>query len=451
MNGNAVNGSYKGEQRLRQLADVITSSISTIEKEHSERHLAPLTIDEAAPHSTDDPAVERLPSIAERKARDQILCAVSELSAIVDHPVSRLAKISSAYLDVSVLNFAAENGIPDIIEANATRPDGALSAVDIAKHVGTDATRTTRLLRYLTAIHVFTETEEGYFANNRYSIHFKKGSPLEAVFGMGVYDVGPPALRITEFMRTKYAYEQDATGHLPLNLNFDYPGKSMFAWMNEPFNADRLERFNRTMVMKSHDSYAIVADLPWDELLPQGGKLVDVGGGVGSLACSIQKARPDIKVFVQDQAGMIEQAKSFWAKANPEAIQDGSTQLQVHDFFQKNPVDGGDLYAFRAIYSNWDDKSSASILKAALASAGPKSRILVIDSILLPALHTGDAPSSVNELRSDTQQDLTMMTLFPSLERTRSDWDRLLASVGLEVKQVFAVRSRKTCFEVGRV
>lgn len=81
----------------------------------------------------------------------------------------------------------------------------------------------------------------------------------------------------------------------------------------------------------------------------------------------------------------------------------------------------------------------------------PHSRILVIDSILNPTTTDAGFSSSVNELRSDTQQDLTMMTLFPSLERTRSDWDRLFASVGLEIKRVFEVRSRKTTFEVGRI
>lgn len=335
---------------LRSLSDAIAANVAVVEAEHAKRNLRPLTIDEAQPHSTDDPVVDSLPSLTERKARDEILSAVSKLGAMVDHPVSRLAKLSSAYLDVSVLHFAAENGIAGIIEQHSTRPEGDLHASEIAKHINSDASRTTRLLRYLTAIHVFKETTEGYFANNRYSVHFKKGSPLEAVFGMGVYDVGPPAFKITEFMKTPFALQENATGHLPLNMHFEYPDKSMFSWMNEPFNNDRLARFNQTMVMKSHDSYAIVADLPWDELLPKNGVLVDVGGGVGSLACSVQKARPDIKVVVQDQKGMIDQAKVFWEKQNPKAVESKQAVLQEHDFFQKNHVEGADLYAFRAIF-----------------------------------------------------------------------------------------------------
>ncbi|MCO5556496.1 hypothetical protein L7F22_010045 [Adiantum nelumboides] len=339
-----------GEDLLWSLSQTIVDNIEVVRQEHQQQGLAPLFIDAAAPHSTDDPAVASLPSVRECKARDQILSAVSKLGAIVDHPVSRLAKLSSAYLDVSVLHFAADNGIADVIERCATRPDGALHATDIAKEINMDATRTTRLLRYLTAIHVFKETSEGYFANNRYSVHFKKGSPLEAVFGMGVYDVGPPALKINEFMKTPYAQQEDATGHLPLNLQFDYPDKSMFAWMNEPFNKARLERFNRTMVMKSHDSYAVVADVPWDEMIPKGGTLVDVGGGVGSLALSVQASRTDIKVVVQDQEMMIEQAEGFWSQKNPDAIKQGRAELVVHDFFQKNPTQAADLYTFRAIF-----------------------------------------------------------------------------------------------------
>lgn len=335
--------------RLQVLSDLIAQNVKVIHDEQRVRGIETLHLDEPYPHSTDNPEVIQLPSIQEKKARDQILSAVSELGAIVDHPISRLAKLSSAYLDVSVLHFAAENGIPEVIE-KFEMEQGGLSASEIAKHIKSDPARTTRLLRYLTAIHVFRETQEGNFANNRYSVHFKKGSPLEAVFGMGVHDVGPPSLKLTEFMKTQYATKSDATGHLPINMHFQYFDKSMFSWMNEPFNADRLARFNQTMVMKSHDSYAIVADLPWNTLLPNEGTLVDVGGGVGSLACSVQKTRPDVKVVVQDQEGMIAQANSFWEKENPNAVSSGDTILQVHNFFEDNPVKGADLYVFRAIF-----------------------------------------------------------------------------------------------------
>lgn len=332
---------------LSSLSSTIARNIAIVNDEHKRRGLEPLHLDKAVAHPTDSAAVELLPSIKERKARDEILSAASRLTALVDHPVSRLAKLSSAYLDVSVLHFAAENGIPDLIERlSNSRKDGAVAAEDVARAIHTDPLRTARLLRYLTALHVFTETSEGFFANNRYSIQFKKGSPLEAVFGMGVHDVGPPALRLGEFMKSPHALLEDATGHLPLNLHFQYPGKSMFSWMNEPFNKDRMARFNQTMVMKSQDSYAVVADLPWEEMIPQGGTLVDVGGGVGSLAHSVQKARPDITVVVQDQEGMIEQAKAFWS-----AQSDGQrATLLVHDFFQRNPTQGAHLYVFRAIF-----------------------------------------------------------------------------------------------------
>lgn len=86
-----------------------------------------------------------------------------------------------------------------------------------------------------------------------------------------------------------------------------------------------------------------------------------------------------------------------------------------------------------------------------MESMGEDSRILIIDAILNPVTVQGRFSASVNELRSDTQQDVTMMTLFPSLERTRRDWDRLLDRVGLRICRVFEVRSRKTAFEVAKL
>ncbi|CAO1627167.1 unnamed protein product [Parajaminaea phylloscopi] len=326
--------------RMQSLAATITRNVARIDEERSQRGLAPLDLD--APVSTD---AALLPSLGEGRAREQVLAAASELTALVDHPVSRLAKLSSAYLDVAVLHFAADHGIPDVIEEEAAGPDAdtGMSGRDIARRINTNPVRTIRLLRYLTALHVFRETTEGCFANNVYSLQFKRGSPLQAVFGMGVHDVGPAALRINEYMRTP-----DATGSLPLNIAFDCPGKSMFEWMNG--DAGRLDRFNRTMVMKNHDSHAVVTDLPWNELLPRGGTLVDVGGGVGSLAHSVQVARPDIHAVVLDQQDMIDQAADYWAKHSPQALAEGRTRLVPHDFFREMPVEHADLYVFRAIF-----------------------------------------------------------------------------------------------------
>lgn len=338
-----------GKDVLTTLSQSIADNIEVVRQEHEKRGLAPLSVDAALLHSTDNPAVEALPSVRERKARDGILSATSKIAAIVDHPVSRMAKLSSAYLDVAVLHFAADHGIADVIEKLSSSPDGALSATEIAAQIHTDPGRTARLLRYLTALHVFRETTEGCFANNRYSLHMKKGSPLDAVFGMGVNDVGPAALRINQFMKTQRARngdKEDSTGHLPFNLHFGYPDKSLFSWMNEPFNEARLARFNRTMVMKSYDSYAVVADVPWDATIPPGGTLVDVGGGIGSLAASVLRTRTDIHVVVQDQKPVIEQARHFWAQE----MRGASVQLLVHDFFAQNPTQEADLYVFRAVF-----------------------------------------------------------------------------------------------------
>ena len=44
-------------------------------------------------------------------------------------------------------------------------------------------------------------------------------------------------------------------------------------------------------------------------IIPQGGVLVDVGGGIGHVSLEVAKLRSDLNVIVEDRAPVLEQAK----------------------------------------------------------------------------------------------------------------------------------------------
>jgi demethylsterigmatocystin 6-O-methyltransferase len=81
----------------------------------------------------------------------------------------------------------------------------------------------------------------------------------------------------------------------------------------------------------------------------------------------------------------------------------------------------------RAVLHDFPDDRCREILKNIIPAMG-KDSIILIDEMLLP---DKDVHWQVTEI------DLTMMTAFASIERTQSQWDALLDSVGLKITKTF--------------
>lgn len=54
--------------------------------------------------------------------------------------------------------------------------------------------------------------------------------------------------------------------------------------------------------------------------------------------------------MVQDRGPVLKQAQEeVWPKENPRALEDGRVRFVEHDFFERNPIEGADIYWLRAI------------------------------------------------------------------------------------------------------
>lgn len=106
--------------------------------------------------------------------------------------------------------------------------------------------------------------------------------------------------------------------------------------------------------------------------------MVDVGGGVGGFSMQLSHLYPNLHFVVQDRAPVLKQAESeVWPKENPSALQEGRVTFTPHNFFDKNPVKGAEVYWLRYIIHDWSDDYCVQILSAIRRSMGPKSRILI--------------------------------------------------------------------------
>lgn len=144
---------------------------------------------------------------------------------------------------------------------------------------------------------------------------------------------------------------------------------------------------------------------------------VDIGGGVGHQSALLRAALPDSitnPIIVQDLEAVVAQAPP-----------DTGVQHMAHDFWQPQPIKGARMYYMRNIMHDWPDDKAAIILRHTRDAMGPDS-VLLIDEMVVPK--TGAHWQA-------TQLDMMMMSVLGACERSQSQWETLMASAGLKIKQ----------------
>ena len=126
--------------------------------------------------------------------------------------------------------------------------------------------------------------------------------------------------------------------------------------------------------------------------------------------------------------------------------------LAVHDFFTPQPIKDADVYLLRMVLHDWSDKYCLRILRHIRASAGPSSRIMIVDNLIPyaclnestknipgaeapllpePLLPNGGYAGAVSYL-----VDMNMIEMCNGKERTLTQVQELLSQTGWEVESV---------------
>ncbi|KAF7556310.1 hypothetical protein G7Z17_g1509 [Cylindrodendrum hubeiense] len=144
--------------------------------------------------------------------------------------------------------------------------------------------------------------------------------------------------------------------------------------------------------------------------------VVDLGGNTGIDISHFLDAVPELPaglLVLQDLPEII-------ARANV----DERITAMVHDFFEPQPVKGSRAYFMHAVLHDWpDDKARELLLNTRDVMIRDYSKLFVYD-IVLPA-----KGASI----SQTTMDVEMMPLLSASERTKRQWEELLASAGLKI------------------
>ncbi|MGP7998705.1 MAG: methyltransferase [Streptosporangiaceae bacterium] len=159
----------------------------------------------------------------------------------------------------------------------------------------------------------------------------------------------------------------------------------------------------------------LVSELARAEFRPlAGGRIVDVGGGQGTLLGYLLQAVPDATGVLLDRPEALAAAPAYLAGTGVAR----RVELVPGDFLRDVPQ--GDLHVICHVLHNWADEQARTIIGNCARASQPGGGLMVIDQ-LLP---DGPEPSVAHLM------DLIMMMAVGGRERTRAEHEALLGPAG---------------------
>jgi hypothetical protein len=155
------------------------------------------------------------------------------------------------------------------------------------------------------------------------------------------------------------------------------------------------------------------------------GKVVDVGGGNGSLLIGILKACPRLTGVVFDQPHTAARAQE---RVAAEGLA-GRCEVVAGNFFGAIPG-GADAYLVSNVLVDWDDGRAAVILRNCRAAMPAHGQILIVEEIYPARV----APS--DRCRGVAAVDVLMLVCTGGRQRSEEEFRALLAASGLRLSRV---------------
>ncbi|KAJ8475165.1 hypothetical protein ONZ51_g6743 [Trametes cubensis] len=393
-----------------------------------------------------------------------IVAACAQLSATVNRPfdsimdaikggqLSACVRFMEAANIVEILRGAGPDGmhVDDICQAIVDlRPKSSVNLPD-TKNLTPERLDTGKTLEELRSdpAHKFTRTNGLAASVSHISDELSKS-------GMHLTEWLLPDTRyinpISYYAASHENAEQEIHHFAPFNLAYRTE-LGYFEWLELPGHAHKLKRVEHSMT--GTGAWEVKDDLlrafPWDQLVP-GSLLVDVGGGIGSASILVAQAHPHIRVLVEDRPSVVESAHSAWGSGHQSLFRTGRVSWRTRDFFapwfpfadEKIP----DVFLLRLVLHDWPDDDARKILRELRPAAGPNTRLIIGDMLLMHACHNDneqaltkrDSPLLANLGAANLQPyllDLMMTAMLAGKERTKDEMAALLLSAGWKMSEV---------------
>ncbi len=272
-------------------------------------------------------------------------------------PASAVLRVISEFWAARALYAAAKLGIADLIK------DGPKTAAELASQTGTHALSLYRLLRALSSTGWFVEEDNGRFGPTPLTAGIQSGVP-GSLRNFALSELGEEHYPAWEDLVFSIKTGEKAFDHVFGMRNWEF-------WATHPEHAQIFNRGMSEVTAIMEPAVQAVYDFSVFN------KIVDVGGGRGTLIASILRASPKPHGVVLDLPHVIELAKKH-IKAQGLS---GRCDLVAGDFLKEVP-EGGDAYILKAVLHDWDDDHSIANLKNCNRAKAPSWKICGIESVI---------------------------------------------------------------------
>ncbi len=314
-------------------------------------------------------------------------------------PDAQLLQIMFGFVTARAVSAAAELGVADALK------DGPLYYTELAKAVGADQRALHRAMRALASVGVFVEPSPGTFA-------------LTPVSQLLRSDVPGSMRKLTEMLTSESHWLPWGRFSDTLRSGQSGPvhafGTDIFSWFQRIENAVQWELFNAAMSSFSSVTGGAIAD-SYD--FSAFSRIVDIGGGHGSLLRAILARAPETKGVLFDLPDV--------ARGTTDTL-GGRIECVGGSFFDGVPG-GGDCYLMKHIIHDWSDDHCRTLLSHVAKAMKPSGKVLVCETVM----------PDTTEPHPAKFMDLNMLAMTEGgCERTEREFSTLFESAGLRLASV---------------
>jgi O-methyltransferase domain len=317
-------------------------------------------------------------------------------------------QLATGYWDSRCLHVIAALGVADHIGEGTEEPEA------LAKAVGAHPEALARVLRALAAHGVFEEAGGG-FRHTAASRLLRTDHPQSVRAFVGMMGM---AVHWEAYGKLEHSVR---TGEAAMSCIT--PGGTFEYFATHPEEA-RL--FDDAMTAKSHEQIKSVLAV-YDFSAFQ--SVADIGGGRGHLLRALLAQNPALTGVLFDLPHVIDSLAAAPALAR--------LTLRAGSFFA-DPLPACEAYLLMSVIHDWGDPEATAILGAVRRAAPAHAKVLLLE-MLLP-----DTPGPHPAKSLDVE--MLVMT-NGGRERTRAQYERLLASAGMRLARVIPTRSPTVILE----
>jgi SAM-dependent methyltransferase len=341
--------------------------------------------------------------------------------AMTEPPGLALYRIGVGHYFSRAMALAAKLGIADFLK------DGPRHYEDLAKDTHTHGPSLNRVMRLLASVGIFEEREGGKFALTpmgelpRTGVPGSMRSSVLLFAGIGIQDA---------WKELEYCVQ---TGEPAFRKNS--PDATPFTAFEQ--NPEQARIFDEAMAtFAPMTAAAIAASYDFSSFR----RLVDIGGGNGSLLIGILKANPHLHGIVFDLPHAAEKARAKIAEAGLQP----RCEAVGGDFFEEVPT-GADAYIIKHVIHDWNDDRATAILRAIHRAVPPGGKLLIAEGVYPPRIDQSDAG------RGAAANDVNMLVSTGGRQRSESEFHSLLAAAGFKLTAIIPTLARLSIIESTRV